>query len=218
MLQRTQLNVDRSSPAHNSRFANAEGSCFYESEMLNPSFVHLMKLVLKIPAFAKRQNVKVIRAIILMLITSLSCDGQTMVSDFQAAVQKGISVSALDSLYQSAIHENPAKAAFGGHEKELTEAYSSLLADLNSFLYRKNFLWEKSTRCFNRIYFSRNGTIDYFLFSFKPGELEPAKQQRFEKLVAEFAGNYQFPLRHSLPFAQCSPVTYPATTLTPTDQ
>jgi hypothetical protein len=156
------------------------------------------------------------RAILLIFfISSFSCDGQTIVSDFQAAVQKGISISELDSMYQSAIHENPAKAAFAGHEKELTEAYSSLLTDLNSFLYRKNFWWEKNIRCFNRIYFSKNGTIDYFLFSFKPGELEPAKQQHFEKLVAEFVGSYQFPLRHALPFAQCSPVTYPATSLTP---
>ena len=43
------------------------------------------------------------RVIILIVISSFSCDGQTMVSDFQAAVQKGISISALDSLYQSAI-------------------------------------------------------------------------------------------------------------------
>ena len=28
---------------HNSRFAKAGGSCFYDSEVLNSSFVHLMK-------------------------------------------------------------------------------------------------------------------------------------------------------------------------------
>ena len=42
---------------HNSRFAKAGVSCFYDSEVLNSSFVHLRSLVLKIPAFAKRQNV-----------------------------------------------------------------------------------------------------------------------------------------------------------------
>jgi hypothetical protein len=30
-------------PATNSRFAKAGVSCFYDSEVLNPSFVHLMK-------------------------------------------------------------------------------------------------------------------------------------------------------------------------------
>jgi len=36
--------------AHNSRFAKAGVSCFNDSEVLNSSFVHLMKSVLKIPA------------------------------------------------------------------------------------------------------------------------------------------------------------------------
>lgn len=43
-------------PTANSRFAKAEVSCFYDSETLNSSFVHLRKFVLKISAFAKWQN------------------------------------------------------------------------------------------------------------------------------------------------------------------
>jgi hypothetical protein len=30
-------------PTHNSRFTKAGVSCLYENEVLNPSFVHLMK-------------------------------------------------------------------------------------------------------------------------------------------------------------------------------
>jgi hypothetical protein len=37
------------SPATNSRFAKAGVSCFYDSEVLNPSFVHLMKFSAKNP-------------------------------------------------------------------------------------------------------------------------------------------------------------------------
>jgi hypothetical protein len=37
------------SPAINSRFEKAGGSCFYNSEVLNPSFVHLMKFSAKNP-------------------------------------------------------------------------------------------------------------------------------------------------------------------------
>jgi len=44
-------------PATNSRFAKAGVWCFYESEVLNSSFVHLMKFSAENPAFAKRQNV-----------------------------------------------------------------------------------------------------------------------------------------------------------------
>jgi hypothetical protein len=44
------------STVDNSRFAKAGVSCFYDSELLNSSFVHLMKFSAEKPAFAKRQN------------------------------------------------------------------------------------------------------------------------------------------------------------------
>ncbi len=67
-------------PAGNSRFAKAGVSCFYDSEVLNSSFVHLMKYSAKNPAFAKRQtvahNMKKLLTIIFSLIISL-CFSQT---------------------------------------------------------------------------------------------------------------------------------------------
>ncbi|MCB0536450.1 MAG: hypothetical protein KDE33_02880 [Bacteroidetes bacterium] len=41
------------SPAHNSRFAKAGVSCFYDNEVLNSSFVHLMKFSAKNPRLRK---------------------------------------------------------------------------------------------------------------------------------------------------------------------
>ncbi len=38
---------DRRITTANSRFAKAGGSCFYDSEVLNSSFVHLMKFSAK---------------------------------------------------------------------------------------------------------------------------------------------------------------------------
>ncbi len=38
---------------HNSRFAKAGGSCFYDSEVLNSSFVHLMKFSTNNPRLRK---------------------------------------------------------------------------------------------------------------------------------------------------------------------
>ena len=39
--------------AHNSRFAKAGVSCFYDSEVLNSSFVHLMKFSAENPRLRK---------------------------------------------------------------------------------------------------------------------------------------------------------------------
>lgn len=43
-------------PAGNSRFAKAGFSCFYDSEVLNSSFVHIMKFSAKNPRLRKAAN------------------------------------------------------------------------------------------------------------------------------------------------------------------
>jgi hypothetical protein len=45
--------VDKKITACNSRFAKAGVSCFYESEVLNSSFVHLIKFSAKNPRIRK---------------------------------------------------------------------------------------------------------------------------------------------------------------------
>lgn len=51
------------------------------------------------------------------------------------------------------------------------QEYVNLIFGLNAFLSENNFEWEKPTRCFNRIYFSSDGTIDYFLYNFTGGDI-----------------------------------------------
>jgi hypothetical protein len=46
------LTLERKTGA-NSRFAKAGGSCFYDSEVLNSSFVHLMKFSAENPRLRK---------------------------------------------------------------------------------------------------------------------------------------------------------------------
>jgi len=46
-------NNETESRPHNSRFAKAGVSCFYDSEVLNSSFVHLMKFCAKNPRLRK---------------------------------------------------------------------------------------------------------------------------------------------------------------------
>ena len=48
---------EKESRTHNSRFAKSGVSCFYDSGVMNSSFVHLMKFTAENPAFAKLQTV-----------------------------------------------------------------------------------------------------------------------------------------------------------------
>ena len=48
--------IKTKTPACNSRFAKAGVSCFYDSEVLNSNFVHLMKFCAEIPRLRKAAN------------------------------------------------------------------------------------------------------------------------------------------------------------------
>jgi hypothetical protein len=129
---------------------------------------------------------------------------------FQEAEIRGTSYQHLDSLYKSAVHTKAELAVFKSPEEqaELQKAYISLIKDLATFLKSKDFKWEKQTRCFNRIYFSPAGTIDYFLYNFPKDEIVPEKEKEFERLLNLFAQDYKFPLKAKENFAQCSPIKY----------
>lgn len=144
---------------------------------------------------------------------SLLVFGQQKATTFQKAIDSGISINVLDSLYKPALSSGPdsLQAVFYGKQKEFYTEYVNLLKALSKHLKANNFSWGKNTRCFNRIYFNSQGTVDYFLFNFRPGELTAEKEQQFEKLLATFIKDYKFPLPAKSKFAQCSPVTYSVT-------
>src|SRR5690606_34433050 len=48
--------TEKRSPAANSRFAKAGVSCFYDSEVLNSNFVHLLKFSAENPRLRKAPN------------------------------------------------------------------------------------------------------------------------------------------------------------------
>ncbi len=132
---------------------------------------------------------------------------------FQVAKIKGISFDSLEHEYKSALHVDTAQAVFktDAEQKSMFDAYTKLLQDFGKFLNTHQFKWDHPTRCFNRIYFNTDGTIDYFLFNFlgKPSDkLSEAKEKEFTQLLNTFIKDYQIPLKAKSKFAQCSPSTY----------
>jgi hypothetical protein len=150
---------------------------------------------------------KTLLSIIFFLFTETLC-AQKIVIQFQEAEKLGISIKELDTRYPSALHADSTKAVFIGREKQFYDSYVSLLKELGSYLKKHDYTWGKTTRCYNRIYVNKDGSIGYFLFNFKEGVIDPAKEKEFKNLLGEFIKNYQFPLESKSNFAQCSPVTY----------
>ncbi len=123
------------------------------------------------------------------------------------AAKHGIRTTQLDSTYKSAIHADSTLAVFKNVE-EVSNAYSSLLQAFGNFLSKNNFVWEQKTTGFNRIYFDADGSIDYFVYTFRGAQLNTEQLARFDELLNQFIQDYRFPLTAKVKFAQCSPVTY----------
>ncbi len=139
--------------------------------------------------------------------------GQHIGLSFQEAKKQGIEIDLLDSIYQSAVHINTSMAVFKTdiEQETMHKEYIKLLQAFGKFLSANNFIWKKPTKCFNRIYFNSDGSIDYFLYNFL-GETEDKPdeemQKEFQRLLNLFIKDYKFPLTAKTKFAQCSPTTY----------
>jgi hypothetical protein len=127
---------------------------------------------------------------------------------FQQAEKSGIRVTNLDSLYPSGLHVDSTKSVFHHHQDEFIAAYQGMLQDLGKYLKANGFNWGKPTPGFNRIYFNKKGTIDYFLYNFRKGDVAEEKEKQFDVLLNKFIKTYQFPMKAKTGFAQCSPVRY----------
>ncbi len=124
------------------------------------------------------------------------------------AKMDGITVQSLDSKYKSAVHVDNAKAVFvGSGADSLKNAYTRFLQGFGNYLKTQGFLWQAPSRCWNRIYFHADGTVDYYLFDFKTA-ISNEKITRFKELFKAYAGTHKIGITASTNFAQCSPVTY----------
>jgi hypothetical protein len=113
----------------------------------------------------------------------------------------------LDSLYHGGIDSDSTKSVFKDQEAYI-KAYQQFMLDAGNFLAKNNFKWGKQVRCFNKIYFSKEGKVDYFLYNFREGQITPEQEQEFARLIQLFIQQAKFGLEGEMPFSQCSPVVY----------
>lgn len=130
-----------------------------------------------------------------------------LVMSANETTDQGINIEELDSAYTPAIGADSIVTVFQGQEEAYVKAYYSLIHDLSTYLNQHNFRWGEQVRCFNRIYFAAEGTVDYYIYDFK-AYLSDEQKAEFQELINEFMADYQFGLSADQPFAQCSPVNF----------
>ncbi|MBB6005212.1 hypothetical protein [Arcicella rosea] len=148
---------------------------------------------------------KKIGLVLVFVLFNMVVFGQESMT-FKQAEEIGISKK-LDSLYRGGIDSDSTKSVFKD-QKSYIQSYQKFIFQLADFLAKNNFKWGKQVRCFNRIYFSKQGTVDYFLYNFKEGEITPEQEKEFRNLLQKFIQQVKFGLKTDTQFAQCSPVRY----------
>ena len=148
--------------------------------------------------------------VLLLFLSLFNLYGQNKALTFQKAEEQGLSYIHLDSVYKSAVHSDTTLAVFKTPEEQenLQKAYVHFIKELATFLNENNFKWGNQTRCFNRIYFNSDGTVDHFLYNFQKDALTAQKEKEFDRLLNIFIRDHKFPLTANEKFAQCSPIKY----------
>lgn len=119
----------------------------------------------------------------------------------------GITNAQLDGAYLAAINKD-STISIVKDKKKFLDAYETMLAEFQSYLRNNNFIWEKNTTAYHRVYFSKKGKIDYFIFSFAPYQLTDGKQHEYGNLLVAFLKKYKFPIKAKKPFEYSAPYKY----------
>jgi hypothetical protein len=138
------------------------------------------------------------------------------VMQFSQLKTEGIRQTWLDSTYTSAVHSDTALAVFKTEkaQEEFIGAYNIFIQNLGKFLAENGFVFKQEQRCFNRVYFAADGTVEYFAYSFSNKNIEPQNQltpqqiSEFERLLKLYLQTAKLSVTASVSFAQCSPVVY----------
>lgn len=128
---------------------------------------------------------------------------------FQDAEEAGVEMKDLDADYPSPLDSDSASVIiFGIDTQQYISYYREYLDELGEYLSKKGFKWERPRWCFNKIYFNKEGRVDYFLYNFRPGEITDEMATDFQKHLEKFVKKSEFPAKPNTAFSQCSPVTY----------
>jgi hypothetical protein len=131
------------------------------------------------------------------------------VEKISIAATKGLTLVHLDGVYTSAVHTDTTKAVFKNklQADEFTKAYQIFLKGIGKYLKENGFKWGAPTRCWNKIYFNKSGTVDYFLFDFKT-PISDEKMEQFKKMLTAYLQDHKINIVAPVKFAQCGPVMF----------
>ncbi len=114
----------------------------------------------------------------------------------------------LDSLYPNLL--DPSKSSEKEY-KAVIKSWSEFHQKVSSFMKNESFTWsvEDSTiSIVNKIYFNKNGMVDYFFFRILNPSISDSKKTEFESVLQKFSRSVIMDLTRDSKYAQCGKTKY----------
>ena len=93
----------------------------------------------------------------------------------------------------------------------IIRSWSNFHKQVNRFLEAENFDWgvsDSTISIYNRIYFDKNGTINYYVFNILNPSVSEEKKLEFEDILFKFSKDVQLELQRDQQFSQCGKTKY----------
>ncbi|MEC3906269.1 hypothetical protein VOI54_04525 [Tamlana sp. 2201CG12-4] len=114
----------------------------------------------------------------------------------------------LDSIYLNLLDpRNVTEAEYQKVGKSWTEFHKNV----SDFIKSENFKWEvpdSTITVMNRIYFSKDGTVDFYTFKIRNQSVSTEKRTEYEKVLQKFCENVKIDLYRNERYAQCGKIKY----------
>ena len=95
--------------------------------------------------------------------------------------------------------------------ESVINSWSNFHKKVSKFLLEEKFDWEvpdSTISIYNRIYFDKNGNINYYVFNINNPSISEGKKAEFETVLAKFSKSVQLELQRDQAFSQCGKTKY----------
>lgn len=114
----------------------------------------------------------------------------------------------LDSFYDNLLDPNNVSE---NERQEVIESWSNFHKKIVAYLKESQFNWnsdDKSIRINKRIYFEKDGSVNYYVFKIENLKISEETKQEFLKVLKKFVAENKIDYTKDTVFAQCGIVEY----------
>ena len=145
-----------------------------------------------------------------ILFITITTYGQDKVFSVEELIWHGLTMDHLDSIYKNGLPvSDPNHQLFNQNyfENVVEKARIDLLQKMGDYFKKNGLKWEKSVKCWNRIYFNSNGSIDYFVYHFKD-KIPDNKENEFKRLLNNFIKYNKVSINAPEKYSLCGTVSW----------